>query len=237
MAGDLVTVRPIKRKLHLVGTYGKECQKGIYSDFDDYIVEHIKLRKKKGLQTVVVITGRTGSGKSTLALEIIKKLNPNWQIEGNYIYSVEDLKAKLKKGRAAEPISLFDEASVSLNSKNALAKADKEIVVLFDTMRSWEWITFMCLPAFGSLNKTIRDYHVDLLITCPAAPLMHGYNSRGFFETYRPKMSTWASKPYWELIGAGVYGPLDYATDLEYQAIKLKHQQKLIDRFVKESED
>lgn len=229
--------RKIGRKMDLVETYGKDKDKGIYSDMIEYLADYIAARQKKELQTVIAITGRTGSGKSTLALQIAKAYSPDWDVEANYIYSVSDLKKKLRKGRAADPVSLFDEASVSLNSKNALAKADKEIVVLFDTMRSWKWVTLMCLPSFSSLNKTIRDTHVDLLVSCPNAPLVRGYASRGFFEVYRPKMSTWASKPFWELIGAGIYGPLDYETDLHYQAIKLQHQQKLIDKFISESED
>ena len=233
----IVVNRHTRKRMDLVATYGKDGDKGVYTDMLDYLVSYIKSRQKKELQTVIAITGRTGSGKSTLALQIAKGYNPDWDIESNYIYSVSDLKKKLKKGTAADPVSLFDEASVSLNSKNALAKADKEIVVLFDTMRSWKWITIMCLPSFSSLNKTVRDTHVDLLVTCPTAPLVRGYASRGFFEVYRPKTSTWASKPFWELIGAGVYGPLDYETDLQYQRIKLAHQQRLINKFISESED
>ena len=131
------------KKQHVVGYYRKFSMYILVgSDTLDLFVKELKENIKKGYQNIIVIEGGTGSGKSSAAIWLAKTMDPKWSISENYIYSLEDLKKKLDKadhGEKVSPISLFDEAVVSLNSRNSSRTEDKDMLILFNTMRSRGW--------------------------------------------------------------------------------------------------
>ena len=193
--------------------------------------------RNNNYQCIIVFEGGTGSGKSTAAITFAKTLDPDWSISDNYIYSLEDLQKKLdraKKGENVSPISLFDEAVVSLNSRNANRSQDKEMVILFNTMRSLGWITLLCVPSIFDLNKAIRSTHVDFKIRCPDKPLLKGYDRRGYLEFSIAKRSEYSrtGEPYWYLFSTGIYHQLKPKWDEEYQRLKREKQELLLDKFI-----
>ena len=226
----------IKSELTLVSMHPNGVN-GIYADLMQVLARQLKARIKKGYQNVIVCTGRTGAGKSTCMLNLIRAMDPEWQLGPNYIYSDEDLARKLKHKETANPISLFDEGSVSFNSLNYNKSSDKAMIVLLDCLRSLGYTTCICIPSINDLNKRIRDHLIDYLIVCPDEPLVSGYDKRGFFELYRPVSNTWSKGTYYQLLGAGLYSKLDRQLDDEYQRIKLEHQLTLINSFIDTSKD
>lgn len=202
----------------------------IYVDLLTPFADHLKKRIKSKRQNIIAVVGGTGSGKSTLAIQLCRRIDPKWDLAENYIYSTEDLKRKLSRPDS-NPINLFDEGSVSLNSSNSMQKDDKMMVVLFDTMRSRGWTTIICIPSLDSLNKRIRTYHLDYLVMCPNVSPVRGYDKRGFATIYEHVLRDWG-QPWDRPIGTTLFDKLPPRIDKEYQAIKTEHQNILIRKFI-----
>lgn len=194
----------------------------------------LNARIKDHRQNVVVVVGSTGSGKSTFAIQLAKQMNPKWSLADNYIYGVGDLKRKLENPNA-DPISLFDEGSVALNSNNSMKSDDKMMVVLFDTMRSRGWTSIICIPALEMLNKRVREEHANFLCICPSRAIVRGYEPRGFVQIFEHVQLDW-SKDFWKLRLTTIYPKLTPKQQGEYDEIKTRHQAELIQRFI-ERED
>lgn len=202
----------------------------------DVLAKRLKIRSKKDYQNVVEINGGTGSGKSTAAIQLCKLLDANWDLETNYIYTVKDLKVKLKNWKTASPISLMDEASVILNSLDFMSKDSKDIVMLFDTMRCLNWTTILCIPDHNSLNKRIRDFHIDYRLICPNKALIPGYDKRGFVEVHYHRRSDFG-KSYDPCVMTTIFDDLKPRERKQYDKIKLQHLMERMDKFVQEEDD
>ena len=229
------------RKMHLMRTYRRSGQVvGIYSDAFDIFIKTLADRIKNHQQNVVHVAGGTGSGKSTLAIQmcyaLAKKLNVSFDLNEDYIYSVDDLWNKLQKPNAS-PISLIDEAALILNAKRSQSNDSVDIVNLFNTMRSRGWSTFVVSPTIGQINKDVRCTHVDFSIYCSSEDdsFLPGFG-RGFFEISKAKRSRYSKKssgePYWVLLATGVFKELPKKIDDLYQPIKDRAQTVLIENMI-----
>lgn len=221
--------------LDLIGTFGPGGKYPIYSNLLDVFADTLRKNIKNGHQNVVVANGGTGSGKSTLLIDLCYKMSKDWKLTENYIYSLKDLKRKLSKPDSS-PISLFDEGSVSLNSFNSQRAEDKAMSVLFDTMRSWGWSTFIAIPSFNDLNKRVRNTHVDYRLICPRKAPLPGYDPRGFFHVYKKIRYDLTDGIYWQHIGTGLFKKLAPRYDREYQTLKHASQVRLINEFIAEDD-
>lgn len=219
--------------LTCVGTWGPQGKYPIYSDLTEALAYTCKRRLARNYQNVLCVEGGTGSGKSTESIKFCKAMRRDWSLSENYIYSLSDLKTKLKK-KETDCIHLFDEGSVILNSFNSQRAEDKQISVLFDTMRSLRWTTVIAIPEFSSLNKRIRETHVDYRLMCPPKAPLPGMDARGFFHAYKRSKATFSKQSYWMPIGTGIFSPLKPREEQEYQQIKRRAQDKLISKFVEE---
>lgn len=226
----------LHKELEVVATYGPNGEHGIYADALTPFAKMLKARIRRNYQNVVAVTGPTGSGKSSLAISLCLAIDPTWSLKDNYIYSVGDLKRKLASTSTSSPISLFDEGSVSLNSGNAMRREDKELVTLFDTMRSLGWTSVICIPSIDSLNRKVREHHIDFMLMCPSSAPIKGYDPRGFAKIYRHVYRDWG-KPYYELIATTLYPKLPRKVDEQYQRIKKAHQMELISKFIDQEDE
>lgn len=230
--GEIVYNRHLHRNMHGIAPYTRKgIPEVLYSDLLAVVAKMCKKRIADGYQNIIGFVGRPGSGKSTGAIEIARFMDPEWDLEKNYIYSVDDLRNALSDG-PSKRILLFDEASIILNSQNSRKSDDNEIVALFDTLRSFGWTVILVLPSLKSLNKRVRDFHLDFLLACPEQSLLPGYDRRGQVELYLPKRGTFADDTFWAFAGAGIYSPLTEELDAVYQPIKRKHQVDYLTKFI-----
>ena len=202
----------------------------------DILAERLKQRTKKDYQNVVEINGGTGSGKSTVGLVLARKLNKDWDLESNYIYTVKDLKNKLKNWKTADPVSLFDEGSVILNSLDTMSRDSKDLVMLFDTMRVLHWTTIICIPDHNALNKRVRDFHIDYRLICPNKPLIDGWDKRGLVEIHSYERSDFG-KGYAPLRMTTRYDDIPPRFRKEYNEIKKRHLMERMEQFANEDGD
>ena len=221
---------------------------GIYSDTFDIFVRILAKRIKNHQQNVIIANGDTGSGKSTLVIkmcyELAKRLNVTFDLQKDYIYSVDDLWVKMEDPNAS-PISLIDEAALVLNSKRSQSNDSLDVVNLFNTMRSRGWTTFLVTPGLYQINKDVRITHADYVLYCSSDDdsFLPGFG-RGMFEVSKAKRSRFAKKnggePYYVLQSTGVFTELPSKIDEIYQPIKVDAQEKLrknmIDRRKKKDE-
>lgn len=240
--GTPVFNKQMNRQMHLIRTYKVNGDvRAIYSDMTEKFASLILGRQRNQYQSVIVIAGRTGSGKSNLAVQLARAIDPSWSITDNYIYSVSDLRAKLRAFKKdpthTSRVNLMDEGTVILSNRNVMSREDKAIITIFETMRSLGMITLICAPAFGRLNVTIRENLCDFLIMCPDKPVIEGYRSRGFYEVFEPVYNRWTQDLWWKALGTGVYPPLEGELKEEYERIKLEHQQKLTKEFINKDDD
>lgn len=63
----------------------------IYMDALEGLAEKLKRRVALGNQNVVLVVGDTNTGKSTFAIDLCKLLDPDFTLEGNYVYETSDL--------------------------------------------------------------------------------------------------------------------------------------------------
>lgn len=202
----------------------------IYTDACPAFARVLKDRIKDDRQNVVFCGGETGSGKSTFAIDMCGLVDRNWNLKENYIYDVKDLQHKLNSPQSS--VSLFDEGTVSLNSSNAQRDEDKQLAVLFDTMRSLKWTTFIVAPRLESINKRVRETHVTFYCLVPSQPLVRGYDNRGCMQIYTKASNEWAGKTYWKLVATTLFPKLTPRVQREYDAIKKAHQLDLLDKFI-----
>lgn len=226
------------RKMHMMKVYYRNNQwVGIYSDAFDVFIDVLAKRIRNHQQNVIHVSGDTGSGKSSLTIqlcyELAKKLRVPFDLQKDYIYSVDDLWNKLEDPNAS-PISLIDEAALVLNSKRSQSNDSVDIVNLFNTMRSRGWSTFLVSPSLDQINKDVRVTHVDFALYCSSEDnsFLPGYG-RGFFEISKKSKPRFRKKTggdgiFWVLLATGVFEELPKKIDEIYQPIKANAQSVLL---------
>ena len=233
--------RSLGLRMQLEATYVVSGRtRGIFADMLERFAYAIVRRQRKNYQTVVVVTGRTGSGKSNLAvqlaMEIARQLGETWDVVDNYIYELADLKRKLtayqENPQGVSRINLMDEGTVILSNRSVMAKEDRGIVTLFETLRSYGFITILCAPSFARLNMSIRENLTDYLVVCPDKRIHPNYPCRGSFEVFEPNYARWEQGIYWTHLGSGTFPPLEGEVKERYEKIKLAHQRKITDKML-----
>ena len=234
--GKLVLNCNVGKRMHLIAQYktffGRK--EGIYSDAFDVLVKTIVKRRRDGLMTTLMIEGDPGSGKSSMGLNlcvaIARALGCGFDLAKDLLYSPNDLWKKLEDPEA-NPINFMDEGSVILASNNAMQKSDRNIAVLFDTMRSRNYpVNILCSPTHLRINSSIRKDHIDFKIRCTPKdkPLIKGYG-RGFFECRRAVRHEFKrDEPEWYMMYAGIFGDYPPMIREEYLNIKYLRQSTLM---------
>lgn len=208
----------------------------IYSDnkviydyeFVKVFAKYLKKRVKNGAhQNGVGYTGRTGSGKSTCALDVIYEMDPDFDLDTNYIYTTTDFTHMLKK-KKRNNVVLIDEGSIVLNSMNSQRKNDVLLTVAFDNLRSFGGSYHICIPNLNDLNNRIRANHIDFLVKCPVKSPIPGVSPKGFADLYVHQYRDWG-KDYYKKVGTFIFPKLPKKIDDVYQRIKLEHQERFIE--------
>lgn len=221
--------------------FQKECEIAGFSDdgrmiYEDAFVDLAEVLKRNiadKRQNIVTVVGETGSGKSLKTLRLIRDMDPRWSIEKNMIYTTADFKTKIKERKHCSPISMFDEGSIMLNSSNHMKRDNVELTMIFDTMRSLGWSTFINIPKLSFLNNRIRDFHANYLIMCPTQSPVRGYDPRGFAVIYKHINRDWGKSYYRQVAVTKVPLPPP-KTVKKYEEIKLQKQLEYLENYTKE---
>lgn len=104
------------------------------------------------------IVGTTGSGKSYSSLSLAEQIDPNFDVNKNVLFKVEEFlrminRKKLKRGSAI----IFDEAGVALGSRNWQSIYNKAIGLVLQTCRSRGYFICLNVPSYKFLDVQARD--------------------------------------------------------------------------------
>lgn len=225
-------------ELNLLATYydSEGTEHGVYDEGAlKRLAIMLRSRIENHRQNVVLIDGPTGSGKSYLGIYLARCIDPKWILEENFVYSTKDLKKSLR-ARTHDRVTLFDEASISLNSLDYAKKDSKIMAGLFDTMRSRRWTSILIAPANKEINSRVRDIHADYMLKCPPQAPIPGYRATGFCKIFK-RIHREFGDPYDQLIATCIYPPLPPDLAERYEAIKAAHQDDYLGKWLAEDDE
>jgi hypothetical protein len=175
---------------------------GIY--IDGYLKKRLDfIRKiiKKNWDCVILIDGEERSGKSILGMTIGYYLSDTNLNENNFASGIQDCAKKIKE-LPDKSILIVDEGSLVFSSKDAMSKAQKQLIKILDVVGQKNMIFIICLPSFFDLNKQIAIRRSKVLL--------HVYKNAKDWE--RGKFAFWNSqkKSKLYLLGKKNYGEYKY---------------------------
>lgn len=193
----------------------------------DRLVEDCHKNLENEYDNVIVIEGKEGSGKSTLAIQLAMKINPEFDLETDYIYSYDEMieaitdKEKDDRGR----VFLLDETSAIMNNRDAMTSSSKNMVELLEMMRSRGWTLIMCIPSVERLDKYLRDYRIRYLLKAVEMSwdLKRTEQSRGYYELRYKKGNSYET---FHTVAYGVFEDLDPELKAKYKKIKNRSQER-----------
>lgn len=99
----------------------------LYDGILDHFVEDCQRNIENEYDNVIVVFGREGSGKSTFAIELAKKLNPDFNLETDYIYTYEEMVQAITDPDMSDigRVFLLDETSSIMNNRDAMTTSSK----------------------------------------------------------------------------------------------------------------
>jgi len=136
-------------------------------------VQNIMKIRKKGWDAVILIDGMRRSGKSTLGKTIAYVLDPEMTIK-NIIGGLKDSFRALEEVKD-DSVLMFDESSLNFASKDALKKAQGQLLKIIDVIGQKHLTLIFILPSVFELNKSIAISHsLFLLHVYPSKNLERG---------------------------------------------------------------
>ena len=120
----------------------------------EYFTNILKWRVSRNKNVMVCLVGQTGSGKSWSALSFAFALNPKFTIDKGICFSKEEVKEAIKR---KEKIVIIDEGGATFSNRSWMGSDQKDAMVIFQSFRSLNTITFVCVPYFLYLDKVLRE--------------------------------------------------------------------------------
>ena len=198
----------------------------LYEDLMDRLVEDCHANVANEYDNVIVVQGKEGSGKSSFAIRLAKAINPDFDLETDYIYSYDEMVAAVTGPDNDDIGRVFwlDETSSIMNNRDAMTSSSKNMVELLEMMRSRGWTLIMCIPSVERLDKYLRDHRIRYLITVEEMAWDYKYTekSRGFWKL---EFKWGDSYETFNTVGFGKFDPMTEDEKVQYKAIKLKSQQ------------
>jgi len=130
--------------------------KGEEISIDGYLqrkLDNIKKIIQRNWDCVILIDGEERSGKSTLGKTIACYLDSNFSVK-NISNSIEETKKKIAE-LPDKNVLLVDEGSLVFSSKDAMLKAQKELLKILDVVGQKNMVLIIVLPSIFDLIKQI----------------------------------------------------------------------------------
>lgn len=125
-------------------------------------VQNILYLKKKGYDSPIIIDGKRRTGKSTLEKTIAYLIDPNITIK-NFVAGLEDAPEAIEMAND-DSVLCFDESSLNFASKDAMKKAQNQLLKIIDVVGQKRLTIIFVLPSFFELNRSIAVTHSLFLI-------------------------------------------------------------------------
>lgn len=208
---------------------GKIFVQYLYKDLLEHLADDMRKNLKKGYDNVVATEGAEGSGKSNLAWQLLRRYDPDFDFQEQYVYSMEEFRAKLQDGDDSHSAFWMDEASYIANNREWQSQQNRDLVSLLEMMRSRGWTIDLCIPTVERLDVYIREHRIRYILRCIPAIFENvgGYKERGYFELLRRDASGKIIH-----IGYGMFDPMPSEIKEEYEKRKLESQQRKISEVV-----
>lgn len=132
----------------------------------------------------LVFTGYQGRGKTTLAIQLMRKLDPSFNVERIH-FDAHEFMGKCKR---SQPYTahLLDEAL--LHRRNWAKQTQKDVVDFYQVNRSLNQITALCFPHIGGLDPEIAVKRVRWRFHIPRRGVAHVYEGKITTEHGQPKV-------------------------------------------------
>lgn len=116
---------------------------------------------EKNLSFFMVIDGESGCGKSTSMIQFAKFLDPTFNIN-KICWTIPQLKGALLNAKKGDAICMDE--SMILNSRSALSKPNKELMVLMSQIRSKNIFILMAINSIFNLDSNLSLFRLDVLL-------------------------------------------------------------------------
>lgn len=215
--GDL-TIKDTKIKTYPSGRFFVQY---LYDGLLEKMAEDMRKNLARGYDNMIITQGAEGSGKSTHVWQICKAYDPDFNLEGGYMYDFEEMKNALQRGDDEGSVFWLDEAINIANKRRWQSKDSVDFTDLLIMMRSRGWCVNMCIPRKEDLDFYVRDHRFRYVVTvAPMGFPNAGFKQRGYFKLDRKNIDTGQL----EHIGYGEYPDMDEESKKAYKEIKEKAQ-------------
>jgi hypothetical protein len=166
----MVTVNPIDNIQYSLDQYLKDLLDGL----KDAVLNH-------RTSAAMITDGRSGMGKTTLSNQVLKYLDPDYNLDNIYFDPNSFLKglANAKKGEAL----LFDEAML-ISSRSTLSEVNKMIIQAMSMIRSKQLFVCFAVNSIFDLDRNLALSRADLLLHVYGD---HLYDRGHFCAFFKPK--------------------------------------------------
>lgn len=124
---------------------------------DNLLVKYIQKRLwKQNKNWLAIMTGATGSGKSWSAVSLAEKVDPNFSIDNIILDPLDFLQALYDEKWSQGACVVFDEAGVSLSSREYMSTINRAVENILETFRRNNIAVIFTVPAQSMLDKDAR---------------------------------------------------------------------------------
>lgn len=210
---------------------GKIFVRYLIDDLLGILAEDMRQNIRDGYDNMVVIDGGEGSGKSNLAYALCSAYDPSFDLD-TYTYDTKGFTGLLKKGIGHKTIWM-DEGSNIASNREWNTQDNKDFILYLETMRSKGSTFTMCIPTRERLDIYIREHRARYMIHCEGMRFdKTGYKARGYFELQKR-----AENGKMRHIGYGEYDVMPADVKVEYEKLKAKSQQTIIDKILHKEDE
>lgn len=221
----------IDKQVNIYKKSGKMFTRYLCPELLERLAEDVHTNVQMEYDNLICIDGKEGSGKSNLAVALCRAIDPNWDLEKNYIYNYAEFVDAITNGEVDDNkrVFLLDEGSLVANKRESMSEDSRRFIELLETMRSRGWTLVMCIPSADRLDIYIREHRMRYLLTAHeiAWDVVYTTKSRGFFELQFRRGSGL------ETFRTVAYGTFPRMSDEDrkvYNKLKANSQKRLMDK-------
>ena len=142
---------------------GKYYFRYLYEELSERLTGEMRENIEHFFDNLVVVIGDEGVGKSNLAYYLCKSFDPDFDLEKSYSYEWDTFIEQLDAPEH-QKVYWLDEAINLASGREWMKEANKMLIKILTTMRSWAFTIVMCIPVFKNLDVYIRMHRTRYLL-------------------------------------------------------------------------